>query len=592
MRTKELSYRLELDLTSSPEQLWPLVADTDRFNRDAGIPPVSRVTVGANARRRLRLSRLGVPIEWEEEPFEWVQPHRFSVLRRYVSGPLESMWTSARLEERPDRRTHLVYEIRVRPRNLAGRIAAQLEIGFLRRRRFAAVLGAYDREVAAGNKSTRQRQRPELAAGGLARIAEARAALVAAGAEPRVVQRLCDIVARGDDRSVERLRPYVLAEAWGTGRRETLAVCLEATRSGLLELRWELLCPLCRGAAATAESLDVVGQTYHCETCRIDFAAEFDRSVEITFRPTPSVRAVEAREFCVGGPQLTPHVVVQQLVAASSGRAVQLQLEPGRYRLRTLGRDEGFAIGVEDGGSEHATVRIGVSGGDSNDLSVGTKTTLELVNGTDVEQLIVLERTEWAENAATAAEVTTLQVYRDLFAAESLRAQAPISVGTLTVVFTDLRGSTRFYRQIGDAPAFGSVLDHIDLLRRVVAAEDGAVVKQMGDAIMAVFARPLSAVRAMSAAQRELQGRPLPLKVGIHTGPCIAVNQNGVLDYFGSTVNLAARLVAMSAGGDLVVSDAVLADPEIKELQLQAERLDGVPKGFEDDVVSLWSVRS
>src|SRR5918911_3517847 len=188
MATKELSYRLELDLTSSPEQLWPRVADTDRFNSDAGIPPVSRVSVDATARRRLRLSRLGVPIEWEEEPFEWVQPHRFSVIRRYVSGPLDVMRTSVRLDERRGGGTHLVYEIRVRSRHLAGQIAAQLEIGFLRSRRFEAVLRAYDAEVAANDPGLQGHHR-ELAAGGRQRIAAARAALLDAGAEPSVVQR-------------------------------------------------------------------------------------------------------------------------------------------------------------------------------------------------------------------------------------------------------------------------------------------------------------------------------------------------------------------------------------------------------------------
>jgi class 3 adenylate cyclase len=163
-------------------------------------------------------------------------------------------------------------------------------------------------------------------------------------------------------------------------------------------------------------------------------------------------------------------------------------------------------------------------------------------------------------------------------------------VGTLTVVFTDLRGSTRFYREVGDAPAFGSVLDHIDLLGRLVAAEDGAVVKNMGDAIMAVFMRPICALRAMTQAQRDLAGRPLALKVGVHTGPCIAVNQNGVLDYFGSTVNLAARLVSMSSGGDIVVSEAILDDPEVKPLALSAERVQQVPKGFEEEALSLWRV--
>jgi hypothetical protein len=76
MTQKELAYRFELRLDSSPEQLWPLVSDTNRFNRDAGLPALDGLGVGDNARRRLRLTRLGVGIEWEEEPFEWVSPRR------------------------------------------------------------------------------------------------------------------------------------------------------------------------------------------------------------------------------------------------------------------------------------------------------------------------------------------------------------------------------------------------------------------------------------------------------------------------------------------------------------------------------------
>ena len=108
---------------------------------------------------------------------------------------------------------------------------------------------------------------------------------------------------------------------------------------------------------------------------------------------------------------------------------------------------------------------------------------------------------------------------------------------------------------------------------------------------MAVFTRPVAALRAMLAAQASVAGRPLALKVGIHTGPCIAVNQNGMLDYFGSTVNLAARLVALSSGDDIVVSDAVISDPEVAELELRAEQAQGTLKGFEGESFALWRLR-
>ena len=584
---KELAYRFEFGLKSSPAQLWPLVSDTNHFNRDAGVPAVERLGVGDNARRKLRLSMLGVSVEWEEEPFEWVSPYRFSVVRRYVRGPVESMRTSATLEPGPGGGTRLVYEVRARPRNILGRIAIPLQIGVLSRRRFVAVFRRYDATVDLDGEASAGR-RPRLAPGARERIEGARLALVSSGASAELVERLCVLVESGDDLSVGNLRPYVLADVWHADRREILALCLQATRRGMLELRWELLCPLCRGAAASEVSLGAVAGRLHCETCRIDFTADFDRSVEVKFRPSPSIRRVEQLDFCVAGPQVTPHVVAQQLIAPGGRRLLGARLEPGRYRLRALALPSGLTVTVSAGGAQEAQVRVEPQGWPVAELGLAEEAALALENATAEEQLLILERTAWSDRAATAAEVTALQVYRDLFAAEALRPGEPISVGTLTVVFTDLRGSTRFYRDVGDAPAFGLVLEHLDLLREAVAAEDGAVVKSMGDAIMAVFPRPVGALRAMLSAQEAVAGRPLALKVGMHTGPCIAVNQNGVLDYFGSTINLAARLVELSSGEDIVVSEAVLADPEVATLTHRAEPIDEVLKGFEGELLALW----
>jgi len=101
MPFREFHYRWEFDLESSPEQLWPLVADTNRFNRDTGVPAIENLSnPGAalrNARRRLRLSAFGIPVEWEEQPFEWVRPARFGVVRRYSKGPIEELRVLAEL---------------------------------------------------------------------------------------------------------------------------------------------------------------------------------------------------------------------------------------------------------------------------------------------------------------------------------------------------------------------------------------------------------------------------------------------------------------------------------------------------------------
>jgi len=115
MSYREFHYKWEFDLRSSPEELWPFVANTNRFNRDTGVPPVEEAGDGKpriNARRRLRLRVLGfVPVEWEEQPFEWVRPFRFGVVRRYLTGPMAEMRVLANLEPKTAGGTHLTFEV-------------------------------------------------------------------------------------------------------------------------------------------------------------------------------------------------------------------------------------------------------------------------------------------------------------------------------------------------------------------------------------------------------------------------------------------------------------------------------------------------
>jgi adenylate cyclase len=270
--------------------------------------------------------------------------------------------------------------------------------------------------------------------------------------------------------------------------------------------------------------------------------------------------------------------------------------------LRTLDLPGGQFLRVAPDGLAEATLRASADGWPHEEIQVAPLPTLRFENATSREQLFSLERTAWSDQAVTAAEVTALQLFRDLFANEALRPGEQISVGSLTVAFTDLHQSTRLYREIGDAPAFGLVMNHFDVLREAIAAEGGTVVKTLGDSVMAVFRRPVAALRAIQHAQQVLASppagvRPLWLKAGVHSGPCIAVTLNDRLDYFGATVNVAARLVDLCSGGDVVISGAVRNDPEVADwlaepgFETQIEPVEAVLKGFDAERFELWRVR-
>lgn len=607
MSDNELHFKWEWRLQSEPAALWPFFADTNRVNKDTGLFPVQerdRQTNRflGNARRQLRYRPLPFYyLDYEEEPFEWVFPTRYGVVRRFLNGPVDTFRVRADLQPLPEGGTSLVYQTWVKPRHLLGRLGVALALGYVAPARFGKALAAYDQGAAAQNPLLGA-QKARLPAGAEARLQEIEGQLLAQGLPGALLARLITLVRTADDLTLSRLRPYTFADLWGVERRQLLELCLWATRAGLLDFQWEVLCPMCRGAEDRVSAhLGGVSSHAHCSTCNIDFETNFENSVELTFAPNPAIREVARLDYCVAGPEITPHIAMQQLLAAAEERVLTPVLELGRYRLRTMGLSGGQHFRVLGDGRDALDVAISEAGWPAGETALHPRPQLMLRNRTGAEQLVILERTAWSDQALTAAEVLALQRFRDLFSHEALRPGEQIGVGRLTVLFTDLVDSTRMYREIGDAPAFGLVMNHFDVLQQVIDEEEGAIVKTIGDAVMAVFRRPVAAVRAMVKAQQILKeagagARPLQLKAAIHTGASIAVTLNERLDYFGTTINVAARLEKFARGNDIILSDNTYTDPEVCQLlqdpyeQFQVTPFDEMLKGFDEECFHLWRV--
>ena len=603
------------DLDAPPERLWPLVADTDRFNRDTGLPPVLDMRAPDEqlgpGRRHLQIRVACVPVEWEESPFEWVAPTRFGVVRRYRRGPLREMHVQVELEPLGADRTRLVYRVQAWPRGPLGLLAIPIQIGLISRRAFGRTFQRYAEEVGRlpAHDAT-PATAPSLAAAsgasilgelGASRLRSLGGRLSELGHERALVELLNALIERGDEADLTRIRPYALADGWGADRRATLRLLLDGARAGLVDLRWDVICPLCRGTKDEVDTLDRLPEgTVHCATCMVDFEADLERSVELTFVPAAGIRAVRVGAFCVAGPRTTPHVLVQQMLHADESREVRPELACARYRVRTLDGTRSAAFEVAEGGGDRLDVELESGGALRAEPGVvAPDAAIALANLTGEEQVVLIDATGWGADAATAAEVLVLQEFRDLFSREVLAAGRSAGVGTLTILFTDIKGSTAMYRSLGDGPAFDRVADHFRLLRDAIEPERGSVVKTIGDAVMAAFLEPAGALRAALRAHAALSKgagtSALVLKAALHAGPCIAVTLNERLDYFGSTVNVAARLAGLSQGSDIVMSEAVRNDPGVAtllaEAGLTAHGFRASLRGIEDDAM-LWRVRA
>jgi len=287
----------------------------------------------------------------------------------------------------------------------------------------------------------------------------------------------------------------------------------------------------------------------------------------------------------------TPHVAVQVLLQPGERRDVAVELPPGAYRLRTL--HPGTFVDVEYDSGMFPGLHITASGVDvlnSTDQQEDSAS-VAFVNDADFEVAALIEDRTWVRDALTAPEVISLQAFRDLFAEATLRPGDDAGVSQVALLFTDLQGSTALYERVGDAAAYNIVREHFALLAAIVRDHDGAVVKTIGDAVMASFNDPAQAVRAALAMQARIRKsgekvRDLVLKVGVHAGPSVVVTLNDRLDYFGSTVNMAARLQGQSSGGDIVLSHAVADDPAVRDILTSTpKRREAVAlKGFAESV--------
>jgi len=606
----EKLYRWKWDFKSPPGALWPLVSDTVRFNRDCGFPPL-QVREPAKGDppaepgvRRLRAVYLGIVTEWEEREFEWVQPVRFAVSRAFTEGPFARMVQSCELTARPGGGTTLVYEIRVMTHNLVGAMLVSLFIGIKMRRTAERVVRHYDELAFVVPMVPERSRRPLVTRGARQRLASISSKLVSEARQPApLVERLSDFVSTADDLAASTMRPYALADVWGAGRRETLDLFLHATRAGMLDFSWRVRCPFCRGTRHGHGALSGVSSEVHCESCGINFTANFDQSVELTFVPNPSVRRIPPAEYCLGGPQMTPQIVAQKRLSPKEDLYMATPFPVGRYRVRAPGLDVQHAFRIRSDGLPLVRIELGPGRAHAGEPVVAPDGFLKVLNVDTVRRLAVVERVAWSDQSVTAAAVTSRQIFRDLFAREMLRQGERISVGSIAIVFTDLKNSTQLYRDIGDAPAFGRILNHFDTIRSAASAEGGAIVKTMGDAVMAVFTEPAAAFRAMRRAQADLSAPdrerlPLALKCSIHQGPCLAIGQNDRLDYFGTTVNVGSRLCALSTGADIVISGPIQRDPDVAALLADpGKRLTARPDaaalgGVGESAFEFWRVTS
>lgn len=560
----------------SREQAWEWVADTDALNQASGMPTVAiEVTGNKYGNTTSRVTQQGglFPLTWEEGPFEFVRPSTFRIHRKVVRGPVKILVFGADLIETP-KGTTVRFLLDLEPKFA---ILAPLtrSFGTKQLRAMCECVSALAAKAAAGAVGTTWSAPPSPMAPSAEKILADRAPRVRrAGA--LVADRLLAYLREAPDFDLLRIRPFELADRWRVPRMEVLGALLHAAHAEILNLSWDTLCPHCRVPSFRGSKLSDISGESTCDSCDLTYTTDFESSVEVTFQVHASIRAVEPVKFCLGSPAKRKGLIFQQVLQPRETREVSLALPAGDYVMMRADAEEGIHFTVGDGGARYAA-RVDRDGLSRTELSQPGRglgaNAFVMENELDAPVRVALALGATTPDTCSASMVTTFQDFRELFSAEVLSPGVQLSRASVTLLFTDLKSSTAMYQSHGDSAMYARVRDHFEVLTAAVRAEGGGVVKTIGDAVMASFPTPAAGVRAAIAMQKGIakmnaeRGTPeLTVKVGLHAGPCLVVNANDRLDYFGNTVNQSARIEGQSKGGDVVITDVVAQDPEVAAL--------------------------
>jgi class 3 adenylate cyclase len=426
-------------------------------------------------------------------------------------------------------------------------------------------------------------------------------------ADEDVVDMLERMVREAPDHALNKINALDLAAREGLREERVIAALLNAVGLGMLEMTWNLMCPSCAGVLSANKSLKTLDKTqYNCAFCAAGYETTLDNLVEVTFTVSPRLRKIAAHN----PDQLSAAEYLRQIFWSSAidlpadlekllGEVTleSVDLPPGERAILSLQMPKGTLIVFDpvthtaqflEVGGEEASERQNLSvifnkipvPVDSIALRPG-QLRLSLENRTDGRVLPAI----WLTNPAldnllkrrkpvlTAKRLLTNQAFRDIYRTDTLAIGQRLKILSLTFLFSDLKDSTALYERVGDLVAFDLVNEHFRLLQEIIASERGAIVKTVGDAVMATFETPDRAIaaairmrEAMSDLGAERRHQSLRLKMGIHEGSCLAVTLNGQQDYFGQTVNIASRVQGLAASRAIMVTESVVENADARAL--------------------------
>ncbi len=580
-------YSFVWQLKSTPAQLWPHVSNTERLNKTIGMPsPTYKLTpqVGGGTKRVANARAIGMKMQWEEHPFEWIEGKRMGILRQFHKGPFAWFLSTVELTPNETGGTTLRHTLRVESRGLLGKIITPIQMGIISKKALGKVYSNIDDAV----KSNQPQIDPfegktQIPAHRRRLLGQRIEQLVNNGATSKGAQLLQEYLVHASDQEVSRIRPLSVAEKYDADENVMIDTCLRAVGGGLLRLQWDVICPLCRVPSGRKNTLKELKDHEDCPTCDKSFAIDFASAVELVFEVHPEIRKAEKGLYCAGGPVHSPHVVAQTRLAPSERIELQLILSEGNYRLRGPQLPWSAELRVVAGaGVRRLEIDLGQKQPEPiPPLGVGGQK-LILENTRSHEVVVRIERTAARNDALTAARALSLPAFRELFPGELLSPGQLTPASSITLALIEITGIDPILEKQGDAQAYETVRKGFEQITKAVKKEGGTVVKSVGDGLLVSFTELVAAVRAVLSLGKPSEEEGTPQRVfraGLHRGFVMVTTVDDRLDYFGTTTKIVAKLASHANPGELLMSTTCAGDSEVSPiLQNRLMRIVEVPQ--------------
>ncbi len=449
-----------------------------------------------------------------------------------------------------------------------------------------------------------------------------------------VVRQFGDILAHLSDRDLIRINPIRFAQEHHLEETETINLFIYGAKIGLFDFEWNLICPSCGAIMKSHPSIgSVEREIIHCAVCDLDLEVDLSTCVEVAFSINPEVKPLHLtpfadydsyRAYFFSNNMQTPPALTEYIqqnfrgfyaLEPDTSVKIPCTLQSGDF-YRLTSPDYNMILRVK--GTEHTAelpqivdIDLVANGFVPENVSLPAGTvTLNITSHLPQTAGLCLHQMDYEQiadlftniiprfqplltekpvvSSQTIQSLNTLapfltgkillnnQLFRDLFRIQTLPRDLQLKVGNTTILFTDLKGSTALYEKTGDMTAYNLVQKHFEILKASTSKYSGAIIKTIGDAIMASFSTPtdgiLSALDMIEQVHQmnwsgKTHGEDISVKIGLNAGTALAVTANEMLDYFGQCVNLAARVQGLADGGEIWLTDTMYTDATRQVLQ-------------------------